>query len=169
MLRKALFLDRDGVVNVEKHYVYRSEDFEFMGGIFELCLDYQRTGHEVVVITNQAGIARGLYSEDDFCRLTEWMSARFLDHGVRLAGIYHCPHHPDFTGPCKCRKPAPGMILSARDGLGLDLAASTLLGDKQSDLEAGARAGIGHLGLVRGHRHIESVEFQEPRTAPTIH
>jgi D-glycero-D-manno-heptose 1,7-bisphosphate phosphatase len=159
-VNKALFLDRDGVVNVEKNYVHKIEDFEFMDGVFDLCRRYQDDGHIVLVITNQAGISRGLYSEDDFARLTAWMVERFRDNGVEIGNVYHCPHHPDFSGPCDCRKPAPGMIFQARDEFDLDLAQCTLLGDKESDLEAGRRAGILKLGLVRGHRSIEGVSFE---------
>lgn len=157
-LRPALFLDRDGVVNVEKNYQFRIEDFEFMDGIFGFCARFQEAGFEIVVVTNQAGIARGFYTTQDMERLHGWMQERFAERGVRIAGIYHCPHHPEFSGPCPCRKPEPGMILRARDELGLDLSRSVLLGDKESDLEAGRRAGIRHLGLlVGGGRRIERV------------
>jgi D-glycero-D-manno-heptose 1,7-bisphosphate phosphatase len=158
-LRKALFLDRDGVVNVEKHYVHRVEDFEFMGGILELCSRFQEKGFEIVVGTNQAGIARGLYSIEDFRTLTSWMTDRFAERGVRVAGVYHCPHHPKFDVHCDCRKPEPGMLLRARDDLDLDLSGSVLLGDKESDLEAGRRAGLSRLGLVSGRESIESIRW----------
>lgn len=155
----ALFLDRDGVVNVETHYAYRIEEFRFMDGIFELCSRFRSAGYKIVVVTNQAGIARGYYTEADFRHLTEWMVGRFLENGIVIDGVYHCPHHPEVTGDCPCRKPHSGMLLRARDELDLDLGASVLLGDKESDLEAGRRAGLELVGLVRGTDRIESVTF----------
>jgi D-glycero-D-manno-heptose 1,7-bisphosphate phosphatase len=141
-MNKALFLDRDGVVNVEKDYVYRIEDFEFTKGIFELCKSYFEKGFYIFIITNQAGIAKGYYTEKDFLNLTYWMTAQFLENGIRIAKVYFCPHHPDITGICKCRKPEPGMILQAVKEFDLDISESVLIGDKESDLEAGRNAGI---------------------------
>jgi D-glycero-D-manno-heptose 1,7-bisphosphate phosphatase len=149
ILRKALFLDRDGVINVEKNYVYRIEDFEFIPGIFELCTLAQQLGYRLVVITNQAGIARGLYSEADFQHLTDWMLGEFQSRGIMIDRVYHCPYHPtagvgEYRRDSFHRKPNPGMILDARDALGLDLSRSVLVGDKDSDIEAGIAAGIQH-------------------------
>jgi len=146
--RKALFLDRDGVINVNHGYVCTPERTEFIDGIFELCQAAKRAGHLIVVITNQAGIGRGYYSEHQFCDYMEWMRAEFEQRGASLTAVYHCPHHPtdgvgDYRRECDCRKPAPGMILRARQDLGLDLARSTLVGDKASDLAAGHAAGVG--------------------------
>nr|CCF78711.1 D,D-heptose 1,7-bisphosphate phosphatase [Rubrivivax gelatinosus S1] len=151
----ALFLDRDGVINVEKRYVHRIEDFEFLPGIFALCTAAQGLGHALVVVTNQAGIARGLYGEDDFRRLTVWMLERFLERDIRISRVYHCPHHPTagldaYRHDCFDRKPNPGMLLRARDELGLDLAASSFVGDKDSDMQAGAAAGVGLLLKLQG-------------------
>ena len=148
MSRPALFLDRDGVINVDHAYVYRPEDFDFMPGIFELVARAGAAGYPVVVVTNQSGIGRGYYGEDDFERLTQWMRARFAERGGRLDAVYHCPHHPrDALEPwrrdCPDRKPAPGMLLRARDALDVDLAHSVLVGDRPSDLEAARRAGVG--------------------------
>lgn len=145
---KALFLDRDGIINVDKNYVHRPEDFEFVDGIFELCRIGQQQGYRPVVITNQAGIGRGYYSEADFHALTEWMMERFAEQGIRIEKVYFCPFHPEHgIGQYRCesdfRKPNPGMILQARAELNLDLAASILVGDKESDIEAGLRAGVG--------------------------
>jgi len=158
--RPALFLDRDGVVNVEKHYVHRIDQFEFMDGIFELCQGFQNAGFAIVVVTNQAGIARGYYAAHDMDALHAWMVERFAERGIAIARVYHCPHHPEFSGDCECRKPEPGMILRARDELGLDLTESVLLGDKESDLEAGRRAGIRRLGLLlEGPVAIEKIRY----------
>ncbi len=142
MLKKALFLDRDGVINIEKNYLYKQEDFEFVDGIFDLCRYFQKRGFEIVIVTNQSGICRGYYSEEDFEKLTEWMEAEFAKEGIKIAKTYHCPHHPDFTGSCSCRKPEPGMFLQAKEELVLDMPNSVIVGDKLSDLEAARRAGV---------------------------
>lgn len=138
----ALFLDRDGVVNVEKNYLHRIEDFEFIDGIFELCRSYQSHGFLIVIVTNQSGIARGYYSEEDFEKLTRWMVAEFKKHGISIAKVYHCPHHPDISGACECRKPEPGMLLQAAKELNIDLAHSVLVGDSERDIVAAYRAGV---------------------------
>ena len=139
---RALFLDRDGVINIEKEYLYKKEDFEFINGIFELCNYYQKLGYKIVVVTNQSGIARGYYSEKDFKTLTLWMSEQFLDKDIVIDGIYHCPHHPKISGECGCRKPKAGMLLDAKKDLGLDLENSIIVGDKERDIEAGLNAGL---------------------------
>ena len=141
-MKKALFLDRDGVINIDKNYVNQIDDFEFVDGIFDLCKKYQDEGYLIIVITNQAGIARGYYSVNDFDKLTNWMTAEFLKQGVFLSKVYFCPHHPDFDQDCSCRKPNPGMLLSAAKDFDIDLSQSVLIGDKQSDIDAGSNAGI---------------------------
>ncbi|MCJ7446990.1 MAG: HAD family hydrolase [Bacteroidales bacterium] len=141
-MNKALFIDRDGVINVDKGHVYLSEDFEFSEGIFHLCRKYLSEGYIILVITNQAGIAKGIYTEADFVKLTDWMTEQFNRQGIIISKVYHCPHHPDITGPCQCRKPSPGLILRAIEEFDLDISECVLIGDKESDLEAGRRAGI---------------------------
>jgi D-glycero-D-manno-heptose 1,7-bisphosphate phosphatase len=148
-MQRALFLDRDGVINVEKNYVWRIEDFEFTPGIFDLCAIAQRNGLVPIVVTNQAGIGRGYYTERDFQRLTEWMLDRFTEQGIRIGRVYHCPFHPaEGIGAYRCesydRKPNPGMILRAKAEFQLDLSASVLVGDKESDIAAGRAAGVGY-------------------------
>jgi D-glycero-D-manno-heptose 1,7-bisphosphate phosphatase len=152
----ALFLDRDGVINVDHGYVHRQQDFEFLRGIFDLARTARALGLRLVVVTNQAGIGRGLFCEADFERLTAWMCGRFADEGAPIDAVYHCPTHPTagigaYRVDSPRRKPGPGMILEARDELGLDLGASILLGDKRSDLEAGLAAGVGLNLLLAGH------------------
>lgn len=146
--RPALFLDRDGVINVEKNYVHRIEDFEFLDGIFDLCRAATERNMPIVVVTNQAGIGRGYYSEAQFLKLTEWMRARFEDEEAPVAAVYFCPNHPEhgigkYRSESFDRKPNPGMLLRARDELGLDLGRSILIGDKGSDIAAAKAAGIG--------------------------
>jgi len=146
-MTKALFLDRDGVINVDRVHVYRKEQFEFTKGIFELCRKYNDAGYIIVVITNQAGIAKGLYTENDFDVLTQWMLKQFSKEGITIAKVYHCSHHPDIDGPCGCRKPEPGMILQAVKEFDLNIKECIVIGDKETDLEAGRRAGIPEANL----------------------
>ncbi len=145
--RPAAFLDRDGVINVDHGYVYRQEDFAFVPGVLDAAADLARMGYALVVVTNQSGIARGYYTENDFHTLADWMRARFAEAGAPLAGVYHCPHHPDagdgtLRRDCDCRKPAPGMLLAAARDLNLDLSRSALFGDKCDDLRAAQAAGV---------------------------
>ena len=142
MKKPALFLDRDGVINVEKNYLYKIEDFEFIEGIFELCHKYQKLGYLIIIVTNQSGIARGYYSEDDFSDLTRWMVDVFAREGISIADVYHCPHHPDISGPCSCRKPEPGMLLKAAKEHDIDMENSLLVGDSERDILAAHRAGV---------------------------
>lgn len=148
MKAKALFLDRDGVINVDKGYVSRVQDFEFCGGIFELCRFFLARDYEIFIITNQSGIARGFYSEKDFANLSEFMLESFEKQGVAIKKIYHCPHLEN----CECRKPKPGMIVRAGEEFDIDLANSIFIGDNLTDMQAGARAGISRLCLVCGDR-----------------
>lgn len=152
--RPALFLDRDGVINHDSGYTFKAENFKFIDGIFELCRSAKRAGYYIVVITNQAGIGRGYYSEEDFRVLTEWMTDVFDNNGVKIDKVYFCPFHPEFgIGEYKMespfRKPNPGMILQATQELKINLAESLLVGDKDSDIEAGINAGVGRNVLFR--------------------
>jgi D-glycero-D-manno-heptose 1,7-bisphosphate phosphatase len=161
---KALFLDRDGVINVDVPYIHRSEDFHFQEGIFELCRVAQSRGYLLMVITNQSGIARGYYPEAEFLALTEWMIRQFAEHQVRIARVYYCPYHPvqgigRYQRDSPDRKPMPGMLLRARADFNLDLASSVLIGDKESDIEAAQAAGVGTKILLRsGPARIEVQE-----------
>lgn len=137
---KALFLDRDGVINKDPGYVYRIEDFEFMPGIFEALAGFMMLGYEIFVVTNQSGIGRGYYSEDDFAKLSKYMIDEFKSYGIEIKKIYHCPHTP--SDDCNCRKPKPGMILQALDEFNISLKDSLMIGDKPSDLESARRAGV---------------------------
>lgn len=151
MKRPALFLDRDGVVNVEKNYLHKAEEFEFIDGIFELCRKYRAQDYLIVIVTNQSGIARGYYTQADFDRLTEWMVGAFAREGIEIAGVYHCPHHPEISGPCRCRKPEPGMLLDAAKQHRIDLNASLLVGDSERDVAAAHRAGVHETYLLSDH------------------
>lgn len=156
-MNRALFLDRDGVINKEINYLYRIEDVEFIDGVFETGRLFQSLGFLLIVITNQAGIARGLYTVDDFFRLNDWMMNEFKIRGVHISKTYYCPFHPtegigEYRKESYDRKPNPGMILKARDEFNLNLPASILVGDQESDIEAGINAGVGTNVLVKsGH------------------
>ena len=148
MNQRALFLDRDGVINVNHGYVHLCENFEFIDGIFELARMACASGYRLVVITNQAGIGRGYYSEQQFHQLTKWMCNEFLSAGAPIKKVYFSPFHPtEGLGKYKkddiSRKPRPGMILLAQQELDLDLEKSILIGDKASDIQAGNAAGVG--------------------------
>ncbi len=141
-MQKALFLDRDGVINVEVNYLHKIEEFIFIDGIFELCKYYQDLGYIIVVVTNQSGIARGYYTEYDFNKLTTWMIAEFAKKDIEIKKVYYCPHHPDFGSTCSCRKPKPGMLLEAKKEFDIDMKNSVMIGDKERDIEAALNAGL---------------------------
>lgn len=166
-----LFLDRDGVINVEKNYVYRISDFEFLPGIFDFCATARKLGFRLTVITNQAGIGRGYYTEADFQTLTEWMLRQFAARGILVERVYHCPYHPTagigaYRQESFDRKPNPGMINRAKNELGLDLAQSVLIGDKDSDIRAGRAAGVGH--LIRLRQPVGATYSTAGEAAPTV-
>jgi D-glycero-D-manno-heptose 1,7-bisphosphate phosphatase len=152
--RPAAFLDRDGVINVDHGYIHRIEQFDFIDGVREAARELSRMGLAIVVVTNQAGIGRGMYTQADFNRLTEWMRGQFAAAGAPIDGVYHCPHHPslalgEYRVACNCRKPAPGMLLDSARDLDLDLSRSVFFGDKCDDMRAGNAASVGlcvHLG-----------------------
>lgn len=150
-LKSAVFLDRDGTINEESGYLHRKEDCRFIPGALAAVATLARAGFLVVVVTNQSGIARGYYSEDDLNRLHQYMESEIAAAGGRIDAWYHCPHHPDYPSAeedCSCRKPLPGMLLKAADELGIDLGASWMIGDKLADIDAGTAAGCRSL-LVR--------------------
>ena len=154
--RRALFLDRDGVINVDHGYVYLPEQTQWVPGIFELCEVARQRGYALVVVTNQAGIARGYYSEAEFAAYSQWLRGQFAARGLEILAIYHCPHHPseglnEWRRDCDCRKPKPGLIVRAQRELDIDLAHSALIGDKVSDVQAGVAAGVGHCLLIGGN------------------
>lgn len=140
-LNKALFLDRDGVINIDHGHVHSVENFDFIEGIFDLCRIAQQKGYLIIVITNQAGIGKGLYSENDFLMLNQWMIKQFRINGVVVTKTYYCPHKPEDN--CYCRKPNPGMLLKATEEYNINPFDSILIGDKNSDIEAGLNANIG--------------------------
>ena len=155
MAIKTIFLDRDGVINKEVGYLYQLSDFEFLDGIFNTCLYFQKLGYKIVIISNQSGIARGYYNENDYLKLTEWMLGQFNDNGINILDIFYCPHSPESL--CECRKPKPGMLIEAKYKYNISMKDSWMIGDKETDIEAANLAGINNTILVRsGHLIDES-------------
>lgn len=143
----ALFLDRDGVINVDHAYVHRKEDFHFVDGIFELVAAAKQAGYLVVIVTNQAGIGRGYYTEEDFHQLMNWVKEQFVTRGGAIDGIYFCPYHPEhglgtYRKESLHRKPGPGMLIQAAQDLNIDMHRSIMVGNNDSDIQAGRAAAV---------------------------
>lgn len=175
-MRPALFLDRDGVINEDRGYVHTVEDFTFIDGIFELGRRAMEAGMAIVVVTNQAGIGRGYYSEEQYQSLTDWMIGRFAEEQVVIDGVYHCPYHPEHgIGRYKVdsfdRKPNPGMILRAGQEHGLSLERSMLIGDREWDIIAAKAAGVGASILISdgGPQAIAKPDLQIASLREAIH
>ncbi|MDR9616275.1 D-glycero-beta-D-manno-heptose 1,7-bisphosphate 7-phosphatase [Providencia rettgeri] len=155
----AVFLDRDGTINIDHGYVHKIDDFEFIEGSIEAMLELKKMGYALVIVTNQSGIGRGIYTEDQFMQLTEWMDWSLADRGVDLDGIYFCPHHieaeiEEYRQDCNCRKPKPGMLLDAQSFLNIYMAASIMVGDKLADILAGKAAKVGTTVLVKSGEQV---------------
>ena len=155
MAIKTIFLDRDGVINKEVNYLHKIERFEFIEGIFDACLYFQDLGYKIIIISNQSGIARGYFNENDFKKLTEWMLNQFSNKNISILDIFYCPHGPNST--CNCRKPKPGMLIDAKFKHNIRMQDSWMIGDSESDIKAANNAGISNTILVRsGHLIDES-------------
>jgi len=155
-LKKSIFLDRDGVINKDKGYVYKLEDFEFEKNALEglKLIDFNR--YLVFIICNQAGLARGYYKKEDFEKLDRWLRNFLLERGIQIKKTYYCPHHPEgkikqFRKKCSCRKPEIGLLLRAEKEFNIDLKKSYLVGDKTSDILAGNRAGCKTILVKTGY------------------
>lgn len=162
-MNKAVFLDRDGVINVDHAYVYKPCDFEFIDGVFETCRYFQQQGYLLIVVSNQSGIGRGYYTDQDFQKLTDWMRRQFHANEVTIHEVYYCPHHPQKALPpynidCNCRKPAPGMIEQAIHEHQIDPASSIMFGDKATDMKAAMAAGVGRKILVESGQPVTEDE-----------
>jgi D-glycero-D-manno-heptose 1,7-bisphosphate phosphatase len=183
---RALFLDRDGVINIDSGYIWRPEDFLFIDGVFEACRRARAMGYLLVVVTNQAGIGRGLYSEKDFHVLMDWVLAQFEAEDIEIARVYFSPTHPEegigvYRRESPDRKPGPGMLLKARDAFDIDMSRSVIVGDRETDILAGINGGVATRILVEGAEDdpgssradvvvgslIEAVEWLEARHRET--
>lgn len=146
----AAFFDRDGTINVDFGHVYRPEDLKFVPGIPQVIYRYNVLRIPVIVITNQAGIAKGIYTEEDMRRFNDYLNQCLREqYSAHVDAFYFCPHHPDYTGACQCRKPEPGLFFQAAADWGIDLNRSIMYGDKESDRIAAKRAGIPEFVWVR--------------------
>ena len=155
MTERALFLDRDGVINEEIGYLIQPDDVRFVPGIFSLCRTARRLGFRIVVVTNQSGIAREFYTEAQFHSLMEWMRAELRREDIELDAVYYCPYHPEhgigrWRREHEDRKPGPGMLRRAAREFGTELGESLLVGDRCSDVAAANSAGLRQAFLLRG-------------------
>ncbi len=155
MTIKTIFLDRDGVINKEVGYLHKIEDFEFINGVFDACLHFQNLGYQIIIVTNQSGIERGYYSQDDFKTVTEWLLKQFKDQEIDILDVFFCPHGPESN--CDCRKPKPGMFIQANDKHSIDMDNSWMIGDKEADITAANTAGIQNTILVKSGHVIDEV------------
>ena len=156
MSNKAVFLDRDGVINIDHGYVHNVEEFDFMPNIFALCQHLKRLGYKLIIATNQSGIGRGYYTEGDFLKLSEWMKAQFAENQCPIDALYYSPFHPEKAKPpylknSECRKPAPGMLLQAIKDFDLEPGDCAMIGDNETDIQAAKAAGIGRSILLDTH------------------
>lgn len=156
-MRRAIFLDRDGTVNMEKNYLHRPADWTWTPRAPEAIRGFNRLGFLVIVITNQSGIARGYYRPADVDLLHGYVNRLLEKSGAHITAYYYCPHHPDFgeRGACRCRKPEPGLIYRAGADFAIDLPQSYLIGDKISDLKAGLSAGVTPILVTTGYGQEE--------------
>lgn len=161
-LKRAAFLDRDGTINVEKGYLYKKEDFEYLEGAIEGLRMLQDSGYTLVIVTNQSGIARGYYSEEDFHRLMDWMILDLKEKEIHIEKVYYCPHHPKgkiekYTKDCNCRKPKTELFYRAAKELEIDLNQSIAIGDKQRDLEICNETGMRGILISENNKESEKI------------
>jgi D-glycero-D-manno-heptose 1,7-bisphosphate phosphatase len=160
-VKPAVFLDRDGTLIAEVGYLGDPDGVALLSGVRDAVRRLRDAGFLLVVVSNQAGVARGLFTEDDVVAVNGRLADILADEGLELDGWYYCIHHPDFGEPCDCRKPAPGMLTRAAGELGLDLGRSWIVGDHPSDAEAGRRAGARPIIVLSGHTHDHDDELPE--------
>tara|TARA_B100001063_G_scaffold91636_1_gene85249 strand:+ start:1794 stop:2324 length:531 start_codon:yes stop_codon:yes gene_type:complete len=144
--KKVVFLDRDGVINKDTSYVSRIEDFEFIDGVFKACLHFKKLGFEIIIVTNQSGIGRAYFTQDDFNKLNEYMKKEFLKNSIEILDVFYCPHKPE--DKCECRKPKTGMINQALNLYDIDLKNSWMIGDKITDIELAINSNIKNSILI---------------------
>ena len=166
-LKQAIFLDRDGTINVEKNYLIDPADLVLLPGVGEALRRSQEAGYLLIVVTNQSGVARGFFTTSDVENLHKHLQRELRPYGVQIDAFYLCPHHPEYgAGPCDCRKGEPGMLLQAAREHHIDLAASWMIGDKSSDIEAGSKAGCRSI-LVRTGYGVQEGQGLPPATLIT--
>jgi D-glycero-D-manno-heptose 1,7-bisphosphate phosphatase len=158
-LKPAVFLDRDGTLNVEKNYLHRIEDWEWITGAPLAIKALRNQGFTIIVVTNQSGIARGMYGRDDVVKLHDYVNAELAKLGTKIDAFYFCPHHQNFGEACDCRKPKAGMLFEAAKNHSIDLGRSWLIGDKSIDCEAALVAGVKPILVKTGHGVREALEI----------
>ena len=161
-MMSAVFLDRDGTINVDKGYLYKKEEFEYQADVIDALKGLQELGYLLVIITNQSGIARGLYTENDYSMLMEWLVSDLRKKGVDIAKHYYCPHLPDgivkrYAITCNCRKPHTGMYHRAAAELGIDLNKSVVIGDKERDLAICKESGA--MGILLSNDKVKLEKY----------
>jgi len=159
--KRAIFLDRDGVINKEIGYLSNPDKFKFIEGIFEALKLLKLKGFLLIVITNQAGIARGYYTKETLNKIHQKMTTLLKESEIILDDIYYCPHHPKFTGPCDCRKPNPGMILKAKEKYNIDLQSSYMVGDTLNDIKTGLNAKCRTVLVLTGYGAAEEKKIDD--------
>ena len=162
MSLQAVFLDRDGTIKHDSGYVSRVEDFHLLPKVVEGLKLLHAAGARLFIITNQSGIARGFFTEEDYRRITDHMLKTLSEAGVEIEAVEHCPHHPDITGPCRCRKPQPGMIKRILERTGVEPGNCWMIGDKESDVEAGHMVGLRSLLIDHGKPATTKAELTAP-------
>ena len=150
---KALFLDRDGVINIDRNYVYKISDFTFIDDIFKVTKYYQGMGYLIIVVTNQTGIGLGLYTFEDFLNVNNYMIDGFKEHDVTINDVFYCPHNPELN--CDCRKPKPKMFFQAKEKYNINLEESVMIGDKITDAQAAHNAGIKEIYLINNDKELD--------------
>lgn len=158
---KAIFLDRDGVINKEVNYLSNPKDFEFIPGSIKALRRLQEIGYKLIVITNQSGLARGYFTEETLNKIHNKMKRILRENNVILTDIFICPHHPDITGICECRKPKPGLLIQAKQKYNIDLKNSYMVGDTLKDIQAGKNAGCKTIFVLTGHGEEEKEKIKE--------
>lgn len=162
----AIFLDRDGTLNFDYKYVIKISDFKFIDGVLDTLRELKNMGFALIIVTNQSGIARGLFNLNQFFYLTEWINFFLKKNNINLYGMYFCPHHPYgkkniYRQKCDCRKPQPGMLLNAKKNFNIDMRNSYIVGDKIEDILAGEAAGINKKILVRSGKPISKESIKK--------
>ena len=150
---KTIFLDRDGVINKEVNYLHKIEDFKFIEGVFDACQFYEKLKFKIIIVSNQSGISRGYFKEEEYQILSRWMLKIFKEKHINILDIFHCPHGPNSN--CECRKPKPGMFFQAMEKYNIDFNKSWMIGDKETDIQAANLAGISNTILVKSGHLIE--------------
>ena len=156
MAIKTIFLDRDGVINLEVNYLHKISEFKFIDGIFEACQYFHKLGYKIIIVTNQSGIARGYYTELEFDKLSKWLNKQFKNNNIDILDTFHCPHGPDSS--CYCRKPKPGMFFEAQNKHDVNQEKSWMIGDSETDIQGANSAGIKNTILVSPNHLVNKTD-----------